>query len=120
MSETPENPTPQTPESPAAEQPGPPPAPSPAPQWAAAPAAPAPAPRTPFRDRLPATLPSVVLVLVGTVFGALLTLGIGALADDDEHHRGPGITEMRWQDDGQGGRGGMGGPGLGPGGGFGR
>lgn len=99
MSESPQNPTPETP---------------------AAAAAPAPVAvaveRPSWRDRLPATVPALVLLVVGTLFGALLTLGVAALVDDD-HHRGPFYEDARWQDGPMGGdRGGHmggGGPGFG-------
>lgn len=106
MSESPQNPESPAPESPAPENPAP---------VAPASAAPAGVQRPSWRDRLPATLPALVLLVVGTLLGALLTLGIGAVVDDD-HHRGPYHEDARWQDGPMGGdRGGhlRGGPGFG-------
>lgn len=106
MSESPQNPDVPSPQDPAPQSAAPAPAPAPAPVVAQ---------RASWRDRLPATVPALVLLVVGTLFGALLTLGIGAVVDDD-HHRGPYHEDARWQDGPMGGdRGGhmRGGPGWG-------
>lgn len=60
--------------------------------------------RTPLRERFRGSTPALAVFGVGTLFGALLSLGIAELAEDG--HRGPGMEEVR---------GGPGMPGYGPG-----
>ena len=75
--------TPETPEQPAP---------------AAAPAAAAPTPvtivRTPVRERLHGTGPTLAVFALGGLFGAVLTLGVAAVADDDHHREGVRIERM--------------------------
>lgn len=69
------------------------------PEPAAAPAAPAPAPmpvtivRTPVRERLHGTGPTLVVFALGALFGTVLTLGVAEVADDD-HREGVRIERM--------------------------
>lgn len=63
----------------------------------------------PWRERFRGSSPALAVFAVGTLFGAILTGGVVAIADDDEHHRGPGMQQMQF-DQGPGGMRGGDGP----------